>query len=196
MSKLLFARGLAAALLLGASASAAHAQIFTPTFMAPQRRADVGVYLSDFAGGLGAEGIFRFGGRSFDLGLRGGFVDVGDGALTLGAEVRSPLAVRSAPLSLALTLGAQGIFGDVDAAGFQGGLSVGHSFAAEGIVFTPYVHPRVGVLNRLGADDELDVELLADLGFDLDFRPNLSVRFGAELEGPGADWGLGISWRR
>ena len=46
-------------------------------------------------------------------------------------------------------------------------------------------------------DDEADAELkvLADLGADFDFSPNLSLRLGVNL-GDGADWGIGLALRR
>ena len=178
-----------------AVAPAAQAQVFTPTFMAPRVSNDVGIYYAD-AGDFGLEGIFRgnFGGTN--LGLRGGVIDSGgqnsDTFLTLGGELRSPIAVRSAPIDLSLIAGVQGIFGDDEAFGIQGGVSLGHTFVSPGLSITPYVAPRLAFLS---VGDESDVEVLADLGFDFGFN-NLSLRLGLRLGDEQADWGIGLAWRR
>lgn len=184
------------ALLLALPAGAATAQVFTPTFMAPRSDPGVGIYLSDLHD-LAAEGIVRgdFGG--FDLGFRAGVVDAGDANLTLGGELRNPLALGTAPIDLAFTAGVQAILGDLDRLGLQSGLSLGYTFvpAGGGVRLIPYIHPRVGLLDSPGPGDELDLELLADVGFDLAFRNGLSIRFGADLGGESADWGVGVNWR-
>lgn len=187
-----------AALALTLSAPRASAQVYSPTFMAPAQSSELGVYLMDIEGGdIGVEGIWRRNLGSFDLGLRGGFYDFeSDGAATVGVELRNPLAVRDLPLSLAFTAGAQAIFVDEAAIGLQAGLSAGHTFAPGGATVTPYIHPRLALVDGWGGnDDGFDLEVLADLGVDVDLSGGLSVRFGANL-GEGADWGLGLSWRR
>lgn len=170
------------------------AQVFTPTFQPPRGGGNVGVYLSDFEGGdFAIEGIFRQGGRPYDLGFRIGLADIGDVAFLVGADLRSPLALGTAPVDFAWTLGGQGLLGDVSGFGFQGGLSIGSTFPLEGFAFTPYIHPRLAIINPVGGNDETDLDVLADLGFDLAF-PNLVLRFGVNL-GRGSDWGIGVAFR-
>jgi hypothetical protein len=72
---------------------------------------------------------------------------------------------------------------------------VGHTFVEPGIRITPYIHPRVAVVSAIGDDSDAELDVLADLGADIDFAPNLSLRVGVNL-GEGADWGIGLAWRR
>lgn len=183
----------AAALALGGEA--AGAQVFTPTYLAPRVSSDLGVYVSDGPGDLAIEGIWRramAGGSG--LGLRLGFADADGGtALLAGIDYRSPLALAgTAPVDLALTLGGQAALGEAEGFGAQVGLSVGYTFTTPELSVTPYIHPRLAFISVEGGDD--GIEPLADLGIDLGFAPNLSLRFGANL-GDGADWGIGLAWR-
>lgn len=180
-----------AAFLTGVIATSAAAQVFTPTYMSPRMSDDLGVYLSDGPGDLAIEGVLRRGA----LGVRAGFADVGDGALLIGGEYRNRLRV-TIPLEVAFTAGAQGVLGDADAVGVQAGLTAGHSFIPRGTssTFTPYIHPRIALKDGFGADDDLDLDLLADIGFDLAFAGSLILRVGVNL-GDGADFGVGLAWR-
>jgi hypothetical protein len=173
-------------------AGAVQAQVFTPTFTSPRLTNDIGIYLSDGPGDLAIEGIWRGG----PLGLRVGFVDAADGLLSIGGEFRSPIAVAGAPFGLAWTLGGQALIGDADAAGFQGGLTAGYTFFGSGVAFTPYIHPRVGIVNTLRDNSDWDVELLADAGFDLEFSRSMILRLGLNFSDFGSDWGVGLAWRR
>lgn len=191
MKKIRFARSLAALLGLLVAATA-HAQVFTPTYTSPRLVNEVGFYLSDGPGDLGLEGIWRGG----PLGLRVGFMDSGDGLLSLGGELRNPLPMAGAPLGLAFTLGAQGLLGDRSALGIQGGVSAGYTFRGDGMAFTPYLHPRIGLLDELGPGEELSIKPLADLGLDVEFYTNLLIHLGVKLDNVGSSWGLGLAWRR
>ena len=176
------------------AAAPGRAQVFTPTFQSTERSNDIGIYLSDGPGELAVEGIWRRAFGTGDLGLRAGFADLGDGELLLGADWRQPLALGTQPVDLGLTFGAQAALGDVDAIGLQAGLVFGHTFVGEGLRVTPYVHPRLAFIGNLDADgNELDV--LADIGADFRFAPNLVLRVGVNI-GDGADWGIGLAWRR
>ncbi|HEV2148301.1 MAG TPA: hypothetical protein VGR37_12930 [Longimicrobiaceae bacterium] len=194
MARSWLTRTLAALGLAAVSAGAAGAQVFTPTYMSPRMTNDIGVYVGDSPrdpGDLAIEGIWRGG----PLGLRVGFADGPDDALLVGGEFRNPIPLAGAPFGLAFTAGIQAAIGDADALGFQAGLTAGHTFLSPGFAFTPYIHPRIAFINGFGGDDELDLEVLADVGFDLGIAPNLILRFGANL-GEGADWGFGFAWRR
>jgi hypothetical protein len=186
---------------IGAAAAAAtlacapaHAQVWTPTFQSTERGHDVGIYLSSGPGDLAVEGIWRRGLGLGDLGLRAGFADVGNGDLLLGADWRQPLNLGTAPVDLMLTFGAQGAVGDASAVGAQVGLDFGHTFTQPGVRMTPYVHPRLAVGRRLGGRGAR-VDVLADLGVDVDFAPNLSLRVGANLSDD-TSVGVGLAWRR
>lgn len=171
----------------------AYAQVFTPTYMSPVPLSDLGVYLSDGPGDLTVEGIWRGG----PLGLRVGFVDADpDDLLSVGAELRTPLGVGMDPLGLAFTAGAQGLIGDANAVGLQAGLSAGYRFVQPGLALTPYIHPRLGFINGFGPGDDFDVDLLADIGIDVEIPRNFVFRLGLGLSDNTADWGLGLAWRR
>ena len=180
---------MAAAAALSFSATTAEAQVFTPSYQAPVVMNDLGVYLSDGPGDLALEGIWRSG----PVGLRAGYVDAADGLLSIGGEVRVPL---TAPIDIAFTAGAQGLIGDVDAIGVQAGLSLGHRFVNPGLALTPYIHPRVALIDGFATDDDWDSELIAELGLDAEFSQNLILRLSVGLSDESPDVGLGLAWRR
>jgi hypothetical protein len=175
-----------------ASAGTAYAQVFTPTFTSPRLVNEFGIHLSDGPGDLAVEGIWRGG----PLGLRVGYADVAGGALSVGGEFRSPLQITGAPLGLALTLGAQGLIGDANAIGIQGGLTAGYTFRGQGMAITPYMHPRVAMIDGFGANDDWEFEVLADIGADLELHTNMIIRLGINLSNIGSNWGVGLAWRR
>jgi hypothetical protein len=188
-----------AAVALGAAP--ARAQVFTPSFQSTERGSDLGLYLSGGSGVQAVEGILRRNLGTGNLGLRGGFIDVEGGAVLLGADWSQPLQLGTAPVDLALSLGAQGAMGDVHAVGVEAGLIFGHTFTeadlggtTSALRFTPFVHPRVALVSPLDESGS-EVDVLADLGVDIAFVPNLSLRLGVNL-GDGADWGIGLAWRR
>ncbi len=173
----------------------AEGQVFTPSYMAPRAAADVGVYLSEGPGDFAIEGIWRTRQGGYDLGLRAGIADTYDLGLLIGGELRDPISTGS-PLDLALTGAAQGLIimdGD-SGVGFAGGLTLGHTFDAGDLSFTPYLHPRVAVIAGFGPDD-VDLELLADFGVDIRLSQSLDLRFGFGFGDYTADWGVGFAWR-
>lgn len=166
------------------------AQVFTPSYLAPVRSSDVGIYLSEGPGDFAVEGIWRSSFGAYDLGLRGGLADTNDLSVLLGLDYRRPIAL-SAPIDLAATGSVQGMLGGADAAGLMAGLSIGTTLGSPGALFIPFVHPRVGlVAGDLGGD----LELLADLGFDLHLS-NLAIRFGLTIDDIASGWGVGLAWR-
>jgi hypothetical protein len=180
-----------AGLALVFAAGTAQAQVFTPTFQSPRLTNDLGLYINNGPGDLGIEGIWRGG----PLGLRVGYVDAGDGMLSVGGELRNPIRIANAPLGLAFTLGVQGLIGDNSAIGAQGGLTAGYTFTPEGVAITPYVHPRIGIVD-CGSNCDTEVKALADLGVDVEFYNNLIFRLGFALDDVGADFGFGLAIRR
>ena len=190
-----FGSGVAIVLaLLSALAEPARAQVFTPTFLGPRSSSDVGVYLSDGPGELAVEGIWRRASGGYDLGLRVGLADTEDLSLLVGGELRSPLGAGAAPLDLALTGGLQGMLGGREGFGAHLGLSLGATLAPGTFTVSPYIHPRIGLVDGQGGADA-DLDLLADLGIDFGFRPNLIVRVGVGFDQPGAGLGIGVAWR-
>lgn len=166
------------------------AQVLTPSYQSPRLLNEVGVYVSDGPGDLAAEGVWRRG----PLGLRGGVADIGEDLSALvGAEFRHAINTPGSPLRLAFLASAQGLFGDADGIGIGAGVTIGHTFISPGLALTPYLHPRVAFVE---IEDQDDTELLAELGFDAEFSPSLSLRLGLELGDGGADFGVGVSWRQ
>jgi hypothetical protein len=194
----------AAALALPAAllAGTAQAQVFSPPFMSPTPASDFGVYVSD-VGDLGVEGIWRRVSRGGDVGLRAGYADVGDGALLLGIELRNPVVLAGAPIGLAFTAGGQGVIGDSPALGGQVGFTAGQALPAGTFTVTPYIHPRLAVIadfgnesdDGLGDEDEVELDVLADIGADVSFASGVSLRIDFNLA-DGATWGLGLAWRQ
>lgn len=168
----------------------AGAQVFTPAFSSPRLINDAGLYLSDGPGIVTIEGILRRG----LIGLRIGYADVPDGALSLGAEIRNPLPVDGVPVALSFASGVQALVASETAIGLQVGLIAGYTAMQPGMAITPYLYPRIGALNDLG-DDEIRARALADLGVDLEFWNGLVFRFGVALGDVGSRWGFGVSLR-
>jgi hypothetical protein len=175
---------------LSMSAGVAQAQVFTPSYQSPAVMNDLGIYLSDGPGDMALEGIYRSG----PLGLRIGFVDAGSDLLSLGGEVRMPL--ESTPIDVAFTAAAQGLIGDFDAIGVQAGLSIGERFVNPGVALTPYIHPRIALIDGFATDDDFEAELLAELGLDAEFANNLILRLSIGLSDETPDVGIGLAWRR
>jgi hypothetical protein len=183
-------RGLGAVLMVAATAGAAEAQVFTPTYTSPRLINELGLHLSDSPTTI--EGIWRAGA----LGIRVGYMDAIDGFLSIGGELRSAVPIQDAPIGLALVIAGQGLFGDNGGAGVGAGLSAGYTFMSPGVAFTPYLHPRVAFVSPIGPATDWDVEVLADLGLDIEFANNVLIRLGITLGDIGTDWGVGLAWRR
>jgi len=194
MRKLPFVFAALAAASLALSPRASSAQVFTPTYMAPRPSNDVGIYF-DNIGDFGLEGIIRRHYVGNDLGLRVGVVGGDASALMVGGELRSPLSLQTAPLDLALTAGVQAIFGDYDRIGFQGGLSIGHTFVTPGLTITPYIHPRLAFTDDV--NDDFNADVFADVGADFALAPNLVIRVGVPLDDKGgSNFGIGLAWHQ
>jgi hypothetical protein len=179
----------AVAAALSLAAASADAQVFTPSYQSPVVMNDIGVYISDTYE-MGLEGIWRSG----PVGLRLGYIDADpEGLLSVGGEVRVPL---TAPIDIAFTAGAQGLIGDANAIGVQAGLSLGQRFVNPGVALTPYIHPRVALVDGFGAEDDWDTNLLAELGLDAEFSQNLILRLSVGISEETPNLGLGLAWRR
>jgi hypothetical protein len=183
-------QALGSLLLLLCLAGPARAQVFTPAFSSPRLINDVGLYLSDGPGDVAVEAILRRG----LIGLRVGYVDLPDGALSLGAEVRNPIPVSGAPVALSFASGVQALVASETSIGLQVGLIGGYTALQPGMAITPYLYPRVGALNEVG-DDTIRARALADVGVDLEFWNGMVFRFGVALGDLGSRWGFGAALR-
>lgn len=177
----------------------ARAQVFTPSFLSPERGSEAGVFLSGGfgpSGDLALEAVRRREHGPFDLGFRVGIGDTGSGvALLFGADYRNPVEADLAPLRVAATGGAQIAVGSAAGFGVDAGVSVGASFASGDLRIAPYLHPRVALVETLRAAGGLDLAVLADLGVDLQFAPNLIGRLALGLGEPTAHFSIGLAWR-
>jgi hypothetical protein len=190
---------LAAALFAGR----AQAQVFSLPFQSPIPANDFGVYVSDI-GDVAVEGIWRRPSRGgADIGIRAGYAGLGDGALMVGLETRSPVVLAGAPIGLAFTAAGQGIIGEgTTLLGGQVGFSAGQRIPAGNFSVTPFIHPRLALVANLADDDdgidddnEVELDVRADVGADLDFAAGLSLRIDINLA-KGANWGIGLAWRQ
>lgn len=192
---------IAAALAFGAALAAgpARAQVFTPPFQSPTPTSDFGIYLSDL-GDVTIEGIWRRLSRGgADVGIRVGYADRGEGALVAGLEARSPVVLAGAPIGLAFTASGQGLLGDDTRLGGQVGFSAGQALPAGTFTVTPYIHPRLAVVavpdaDEAAGEEDLDVDVRADIGADFAFASGVVLRLDFNLA-EGASWGLGVAWR-
>ena len=181
-------RYLALFLLVGAGvASQAAAQATgMPSFNAPYRaftRSEIGVVITfPSGGGTAFEGAYRMSSGKFDIGFRGGLLDVsgpGSTVLLLGTEARERVLTHTAdfPLDGALILGIGGKFSSGNSTLFVPvGLSLGRRLDPQGstVSIVPYVQPT----GLLVAGNSNSTFLFA-LGLGADFR--LSPRFDARI---------------
>jgi hypothetical protein len=172
------------------------AQVFTPSFLPPQRSEGVGAYLSGGVGsedGFAIEGIARRSYGPIDLGLRAGVADLDGAALLIGIEYRNPLpGIWDLPVDLAVTGGAQGLIGHHGGPAVAAGITGGHEFVVPGAVIDPYVNPRIALFERAGSSLRLapQVELGADVTAASPLRFHIGIGLGAET----ANLGFGLSW--
>ncbi|MDR0787475.1 MAG: hypothetical protein LBG44_06370 [Gemmatimonadota bacterium] len=190
----LLAGGLVAALVPAIS----QAQVFTPSYLSPTASSDAGIFFSDGPGDFSFEGILRGRFMNSDIGLRAGLANAGGNGsvgIMLGGDYRHPVTFGG-PVDMAITGAIQTLTvtkGGDTGIGFSAGVTAGRSFLGNNAGFTPYIHPRLGVVTGYGATD---FDLLLDAGLDVRLNSSLVARLGVALEGyGGADWGLGISWR-
>lgn len=157
-----------------------------PSFNAPYRaftRSEIGLVIS-FPDGAGTafEGAYRMSSGKFDIGFRGGMLDVegpGDAILLLGAEARQRVITHTPdfPLDGALILGIGGWFQSGNSLVIiPVGLSMGRRIDPQDskISIVPYVQPT-GLFVASGGESDFSFAL----GLGADFR--LSPRFDARI---------------
>jgi hypothetical protein len=177
----------------------------TPIFKAPYRAFtshELGGSVSDPGEGVSyaLEGFYRYGYRSIDLSVRGGFEDLNGSAGTrvlLGGDARAEVISysESFPLDGAITLGFGANVGDgTDTYYIPIGVSLGRRFTMEGskTTFVPYAHP-VLVPKFVGGDSQIDAAL--GLGVDVRFSQNFAIRVSGGL-GDIEGVGIGLAYIR
>lgn len=78
----------------------------------------------------------------------------------------------------------------------QAGLSIGERFVNPGVALTPYIHPRIALIDGFATEDDFEPELLAELGLDAEFSSNLILRLSVGLSDESPNVGVGLAWRR
>jgi hypothetical protein len=170
----------------------------SPMLIGPEAPAGLGLYLmepwpsDEFA----VLGTYRTAPVPIGLGFRLG---IGEGlrdelAVFGGVDVAGSLlrATNDTPIDVVWFTGAGLGIGDDAIISFPLGLSVGAVLDSDsGVRFAPYLAPRI-VLDAFicdddderdfcRGDDDLDLDLAADVGLDLSFRPDWMIRFAATL---------------
>jgi hypothetical protein len=160
----------------------------SPLLLPPGDGDGLGLYLIDIEGGdIG--GMLTWRSPTWNFGVRGGIAEGfgGDVAILAGIDFSGGLtrSTDEFPLDIDWVLGAGLGIQDVVRISFPLGLSLGHTFPAEGATFTPFVTPRVVLDAILGdendRDDDTELEFALDFGLDLRFRPDFTVRFAGTV---------------
>jgi hypothetical protein len=76
------------------------------------------------------------------------------------------------------------------------GISVGRVVVGEGLRVHPYLTPRLVLDAYLGDDarDDLDLDVVADLGMDLAFQANWMIRLAGTVGGGREAVGIGVAF--
>jgi len=177
----------------------------TPIFKAPYRAFtshELGGSFSDPGEGVSyaLEGFYRYGYKSIDFSVRGGFEDLNGSAGTrvlLGGDARAEVISysESFPLDGAVTLGFGANVGDgPDSYFIPIGISLGRRFTMEGsnTSFIPYAHPVL--IPRFG-DGDSHIDAALGLGVDVRFSQQWAVRVSGGL-GDIEGVGIGLAYIR
>jgi hypothetical protein len=181
-----------AVIALATSASAAAAQAtFTPSYNAPYRSFEANEFGGTFSFPHGSrdfavEGQFRFGFKKFDIGLRGGIIDLDQGSdIVLGVEGRGRVFDHTQgnfPLDGAVVVGV-GTNEFEDWTIPSAGLSLGRRVDLDGFSFVLYGQPTLFVFS---VNDNTDLKFGVGFGGDfkvgqaLDLRVSVGVFDGPE----------------
>jgi hypothetical protein len=195
-------RGVAAAGLIlalgGAVPVGAQIAWESPMLIGPGAPAGLGFYLMEPWPGddIAVLGTYRTApvpvGLGFRLGLGDGWRD--ELAVFGGVDVAGSLlaATDEVPLDVVWFAGAGAGIGEDALISFPLGLSIGAVLQSEGVRFAPYAAPRIvldaficdddpGERDFCDGDDDLELDLAADLGLDLSFTESWMIRFAATL---------------
>ena len=159
----------------------------SPLLLSPESPAGVAVFLTDPwpGGGIGFLATWKGTGN---LGFRGGVAEgwMGDLAVYGGMDASGRLVTRSDefPLDVDWVTGVGLGIGEAALLSAPLGVSIGRGIQADDVWFNPYFAPRVVLDAWLGSDrprDGLELNLAVDLGIDVAFQPDWTIRFGATL---------------
>lgn len=190
-----------AAVLCAGIAGPVRAQVFTPTLVVPAAPAPfIGGALSAGIGrddGFALEGILRRPFGEYQLGVRAGLVDADGLAVLLGLEYANPLELPqlALPFQVSVTGAAQAAVGGRSGLGVSAGATLGRAFEVEEVTITPYLHPRVAVLDGITPGESLALALLLEGGADFAFAPGLNLHVALGVGREAANLGVGLSWR-
>lgn len=185
-----------------APASAAAQSTGTPVFAAPYRaftRSEVGLSLSDLDGGTGFEGFYKTGHQKWDLGFRGGFIDVSGGStpILLGVDGRTRVLThdQSFPLDGSLTVGAGALLQDnFNVFNLPVGFSMGRRVDLEGssVSFVPYFQP---VASLIFGDADSELQFSIGFGADIKVDRQLDLRVAGAM-GDMDGVSISLAWLR
>lgn len=173
-----------------ATAGQASAQVAwdAPFLKPPKDQPGLGLFLTDPSlGDMAFVGTWRSAGRPNSLGIRFGVAnDWRDKLSVLGGVDISGALTRSTgefPLDIDWVFGAGMSVGHAIFLSFPLGISIGHTFEADGAAFTPYVTPRVALDAWMGSRvrSRADLNFIMDIGLDLQFQPSWKIRFGGSF---------------
>jgi len=163
----------------------------SPQLLAPGTPAGLGIFLMEGSPGSGLGVLMTWrgseapGGIGFRLGLaedRRGDLSVLGGVDFTGSIIRHS---NDFPLDVIWATGVGLGVGDWVLLSVPFGVSMGRALEADGVRFNPYVAPRLILDARLGdrrpGDRSLDLNFALDLGADVSFGGDFSIRFGASL---------------
>jgi len=173
--------------LLGLAAEARSQVVWdSPSLIPPRAPAGTGILLVDaHRAGVGVLGTWR--GTPLGMGLRLGIADGDDIAVFGGLDFVSPLmrASPAFPLDLSWFAGVGAGYDEWAVISVPFGLTIGRTFGAPDVQFTPYLAPKLIADAHLdrgpGDDNELELNFDVDLGFDVRFQPGWRLRLGAGL---------------
>jgi hypothetical protein len=162
----------------------------SPFLLPPRAPQGFGIFLVDvWRGDLGVLGMWRS--PQWNFGIRGGLAEAHDDDLGIfGGVDFSGVLTRSSdefPLDIDWVFGAGLGIADGVLISLPLGLTLGHEFEGDGVMFLPYITPRV-VLDacldcggRRDDDSDLSLDFAVDLGLDLRLTRAFLIRFGATL---------------
>lgn len=196
--------GAIAAIVVMGLATEAQAQVAwdSPLFLPPRPEAGTGIYLVDaHKAGIGVLGTWRDTPQA--MGIRLGIADGRgpDGGIALfgGVDVTGLIATVGSelPFDMAWVAGAGAGYDRWLVVSIPAGLSLGRTFTTPEVRFTPYLAPRVALDAHLGREqvdggNSLEMIFAVDLGVDLAFQPEWTLRVGASL---GQRNGVGVGVR-
>jgi hypothetical protein len=189
-------RTIVVALLTAALAAPASAQIAweSPALISPVAPSGLSLFLIEAAGGeLGALATYRREAGPVGYGFRFAIADEGgvdsDVAIAGGIDISGFLAraVEGSEVDLVWWSGAGLGVGNETLVTIPLGLIVGWSGSGGDVVISPYGGGHVTLDIASGGGDNVDLDLVADLGLDLVLPSGWLLRFGATLADGGRD---------